>query len=86
MSLDERDEYTSISSIHYTNDACHEKTDLKQCCKFLSPGRPRLPGLGSGYLILEAGSPGGQPKMTISQLLEGLQNSITTQIAVQRVE
>ncbi len=58
----------------------------KQCCKFLSPGRPRLPGLGLGYLLPEAGSPGGRPKMTISRLLIGLQNSITTQIAVQMVE
>ena len=58
----------------------------EQCCKFLSPGRLRLPGLGSGYLFPEAGSPGGRPKMTISQLLVGLQNSMTTPIAVQRVE
>ena len=61
-------------------------TSFQQCCKFLSPGRPRLPGFGSGYLLPEACSPGGRPKMTISQLLIGLQNSITTQIAVQRVE
>ncbi len=34
-----------------------------QCCKFLSPGRPRLPVFGQGYLLPEAGSPGGRPKM-----------------------
>ncbi len=35
---------------------------FNQCCKFLSPGRPRLPVLGQGYLLLEAGSPGGDLK------------------------
>ena len=37
---------------------------LYQCCKFLLPRRPRLPGLDSGYLLPEAGSPGGRPKMS----------------------
>ncbi len=54
-----------------------------QRCKFLSPGRPRLPVLGQGYLFPEAGSPGGRPKNAISQLLFIPQNSITTQFAVE---
>ncbi len=33
---------------------------LCQCWKFLSPGRPRLPVLGLGDLLPEAGSPGGR--------------------------
>ena len=40
-----------------------------QRCKFISTGRPRPPVLGQGYLLLKAGSPGGRPKNTISQLL-----------------
>ncbi len=36
--------------------------------------------LGSGYLSLQVGSPGGRPdEMTISQLLEVPRNPITTQ-------
>ncbi len=49
----------------------------RQCWKFLSPSRPRLPVLGLGYLLPEAGSPGWRPEIMISQLLEGLQHSIT---------
>ncbi len=56
-----------------------------QCWKFLSPGHPRLPVLGLGYLLPEAGSPGGRPEIMISQLLEGLQHSITIQFGVQLV-
>ena len=60
-----------------------QQSRLAQCCKFLSPGSPRLPVLGLGDLLPDAGSPdagspGGRPEMTISQLLEGIQNSITT--------
>ncbi len=36
--------------------------EVEQCWKFLLPGRPRLPVLGLGDLLPEAGSPGGQPK------------------------
>ena len=45
-----------------------------------------LPVLGLGYLLPEAGSPGGRPEMTISQFLEDFQQSITTQIGVQLVQ
>ncbi len=41
-----------------------------QCWKSLLPERQRLPGLDSGYLLPETGSPGGRPEMTISQLPE----------------
>ena len=46
---------------------------------------PRLPVLGQGYLLPEAGSSGGRPKNTISQLLIVPQSSITTQFAVEMV-
>ncbi len=42
--------------------------------------------LVQGHLLTEVGSPGGRPKKTISQLLYISQNSITTQIAVQKVD
>ena len=63
-----------------------QQSRLAQCCKFLSPGSPRLPVLGQGDLLPDAGIPGGRPEMTLSQLLEGMQNSITTQIGVQLVK
>ncbi len=77
---------TTVPNSTVTNLQNANPNVTNQCCKFLSPGRPRLPGLGSGYLLPEARSPSGRPKMTISQLLVGLQKSITTQIAVQRVD
>ncbi len=42
--------------------------------------------LGLGNLLQEAGSPGGRPQKSISQLLQVLQDSITTQFAVDMVE
>ena len=42
--------------------------------------------LGQGYLLSEAGSPGGPPRNAISQLLYIPQTSITNQIAVQKVD
>ena len=56
---------------------------IGQCCKFLSPSHPRLPVLGQGYLLWEAGSPGGRPKNAISQLLLSHR---TTQFAMKRTE
>ncbi len=65
--------------------AIDAKNVLTQCWKFLSPGRPRRSDLGLGDLFSDAGSPDGRPEMVISQLLWGLQTSMTTQFAVQRV-
>ncbi len=62
----------------------HTKRVEGQCWKFLSPGRPRRSGLGLGDLFPEVGSPGWWPEIAISQLLWGLQCSMTTQFAVQR--
>ena len=56
-----------------------------QCWKFLSPGRPRRSDLGLGDLFSDVGSPGGRPKMAISQLLLVLQTFMTTRFAVQMV-
>ncbi len=58
---------------------------LYQCWKFLSPGRPRWSGLDLGNLFSDLVSLGWRPEMTIFQLLWGLQTSMTTQFAVQRV-
>ncbi len=46
----------SRSRVHETSGKIH---NTAQCCKFLSPRRLRLPVLGQGYLLQEAGSPGG---------------------------
>ncbi len=44
-----------------------------------------VPVLDLGYLLLEVGSPGERPEIAISQLLEDLQHSITTQFGVELV-
>ena len=42
--------------------------------------------LGLGDLLQQAGSPGGRPQKSISQLLQVLQDSMTPQFAVKMVE
>ncbi len=57
-------EQHEVYSLYY-NKQTYQSAVSDQCCKFLSPGRPRLPVLGQGYLLLKAGSPGGRPENAI---------------------